>query len=290
MHGSFGPRQVLSPSGASNRSTESGGGGLAATAPEPAPRKPDRLFPPRLLRTIVLPLLAAFTALLNGSCGLETVPYLAPPTGITYDVAGVWAAFTNDPANNVDYFSGYEVYYKLYLQTGDAASDQNAIQTSTAPGISLLTSLGYRRLVPGTQTFNGQPRIPLIPFSSAEKSQALQVKLNFLFSSVPPPTQDATAVWSGVNSPVDLKRNANAPAANPTSQYKSFFSNEYVSTDGDLPSGYSGTSNLYIVLVVLAYGTDLNTFQPIYSLPTLLVSSSSIVSFVIPVSTPFPTQ
>ncbi len=240
-------------------------------------RKLNRAFLSRFQRAVALPLLAAAAALLTGSCGLETVPYLAPPASVTYNAGPLYAAFTNDPANNVDYFSGYEIYYRIYLLPTDAASDQNAIQTSTAPGISLLTSLGYRRMVPSTQTFNGQPKIPLIPFTTAERSQALQVKLNFLFSSGPPPTADATAVWSGTDSPVVLKRNANAPATNATSQYKSFFSDEYVSSDGDLPSGYAGSSPLYIVLVALAYGTDLNTFQAVYSVPVILNYSTTAV-------------
>ncbi len=235
---------------------------------------------------------------LAGSCGLETVPYLAPPIASTPTQAPLAAYFTNDTANDVDYFSGYEVYYRFYTSPAAALNDQTTIQNSSTPGVALLTSLGYRRIVPAKQAFNGPPIIPLIPFDTTavppESSKAFQITLDFDFNYADKTPDDATASWKtstqvGTSSPVTLKRNTNNSASNNSSAYKSFFVDDYTAStaptpDGDISGTYDGTSDLYLVLVALAYGTDITTLQPVYSTPVLLVTNSALTYFTLQVS------
>ncbi|TFG59273.1 MAG: hypothetical protein E4H36_14130, partial [Spirochaetales bacterium] len=74
--------------------------------------------------------LAIFVSLASG-CGIESYPYLEPPelSSIIEPLESeLRFRFTNYAGNNINYFEGYEVYYKFY----SAAAGDTTLTTETS--------------------------------------------------------------------------------------------------------------------------------------------------------------
>ncbi len=120
------------------------------------------------------------------SCGLDVVVYLEPPT-ITHnnydseDDSRKYLEFETAESKNgsvQDYVKGYEIYYKIYGNRKDRASDYASIYSYNEdnPGVSvtyLLESKKYKILSSSVATSNDRP---LIKNSSANRT----IRLRFI--------------------------------------------------------------------------------------------------------------
>jgi len=129
---------------------------------------------------------AVWSSGILASCGLPTIPFLAPPQNADLsddspNEVNPILTFEHNPENAVDDFRGYDLYYKLYLlsQEDEIANDSEIIDSEPAPpGPSRLISRGFVRPVAvserdasGTETNeiltdDGVPHLPTTPSES----------------------------------------------------------------------------------------------------------------------------
>ena len=218
----------------------------------------------RVYRSIAASLIAAAFALAAG-CGLPQFILLEPPISISIDELVASVTFLSNPENDPDSFLGYELYYKFYAPaTLDAqfAADLSAISGAVAgsmPGV--VTQRGFRRVIGAGQ--GGGP--PLIPIAPTDRGTSFPVRI--LIDNSVAELSDGIATWDPPSGPpltVTLQRNLIAP--------KPFRPDAYVTSgpdrDADIPAGdYVG--ELALALVIVSYGVDFTTFQPLYSQPVM---------------------
>ena len=121
------------------------------------------------------------------ACGLPTIAFLEPP-----DSPGVGGGnpenriltFQHNPANDIDDFRGYEIYYKLYYEDSTAvASDESFIEaTPRRVGPGRLEARNFSRVAPTRISSDGGNTWtpisaggiePLIELMKSDKEQEL---------------------------------------------------------------------------------------------------------------------
>lgn len=228
-------------------------------------------------------ILAALFILVGLSgCGIETIPYIAPPLNVYQDTPiSNDSTFVHDYTNNVtDDFFGYELYYRIYDANGNdtSAQDEAQIAASTVPGITLLQQYHFVRML-SDQSLSGGGLPPLIPIATSAKGNPVNVIVDFSDNSNLT-NDDATATWTDTaNNSVNLRRNDVTVAGNPQA-LKGFFNGDYSQTDPDLYNiSLSSSSSLFVVVYVLGYGVDISNLNQIYSEPEFLGKFNLIYSY-----------
>jgi len=236
-------------------------------------------------RSVSIPIVAVvalFSIFLLSGCGLEVLPYIAGPVenSVTGGIDGVFTFRHNANLNDVDEFLGYEIYYKLYDNSGGSAAysaDRAAIVADPElPGTSRLIGRGYRRM----RSYSSIPNIsiplalppPAIPVELANRGTEFTISVKFGQDAAD--EEAARAEWNGKT--VYLGRNIEQSNDN-----QSFFPVEetrYLASDADVGTDLAGTvasaisgRDLYIGLFAVGYGVDGQTFQEIYSVPVPLI-------------------
>lgn len=209
--------------------------------------------------TFVLAALAALSG-----CGIPSTAYLAPPEHAATSPSLATTEFIHNADNDVESFAGYEVYYKIYLDSvadEQFAADREAIESSTT-GFSLseLESRGFSRVVDHNDP--GRPA-PLLTVSDASEEFTIQIVLPSSVTTTDP----GTAIWP-VGQSVDLGRTSSTVAgADP----ELFLPDQIDVDDTDTPDGIADepVSVVAVAIVLLAYGIDYSNFTEVYSIPTV---------------------
>ena len=238
-------------------------------------------------------------ALSLGTCGLESIVFLEGPRTDTFQPSSADPAILfqisflhNSSANNIPEFLGYELWYKFYDDAGGAGAisggpfdlDRAAITASPLVlGPSRLESSGYRRMLAA----NAGER-PIIRLTDPEKADpSLRIYVSFSPNAGIVPSDQAVVTWPtnqpgatvqvlrrsvGGSSISELFLPADAERYLPAGDFAD------VPSTFTAPPGNSArsiesvlsTTDLAIGIFVIAYGQNLQTFQPIYSEPVSL--------------------
>ncbi|TVQ22578.1 MAG: hypothetical protein EA382_11875 [Spirochaetaceae bacterium] len=220
----------------------------------------------RVALPIAAATLATIFAAVTGGCGLPQFILLDPPTDFQVFALDASVTFFNNPENDPDSFLGYELYYKFYAPaTVDTqfAADLSAIGGAAAgsmPGI--VTQRGFRRVLGVGQGTSS----PLIRISATDRSSSFPITV--LIDTNLAQLSAGVVTWDPPTGPpvtITLLRNLVTP--------KVFRPDTYVTSgpgrDADIPAGDYSTKDLPMALVVVAYGVDFTTFQPLYSQPVM---------------------
>ncbi len=208
--------------------------------------------------------LATIAAAVTGGCGLPQFILLDPPTDFSVDESFASVTFLNNPENDPDSFLGYDIYYKFYAPAEvetQFAADRSAIGGAAAgsmPGV--VTQRGFRRVLGAGQGTAS----PLIAIAPTDRGITFPIRVEIITSQ----PSDGTVSWDPPTGPpvmLTLLRDLVTP--------KLFRSDAYVTAspgpDADIPAGDYSAGELPMALVVVAYGVDFTTFQPLYSQPVM---------------------
>jgi len=233
--------------------------------------------------------------LVVSACGLPTISYLAPPTALSPDGINNENSilrFTHNGENDGDDFRGYELYYKLYLET-DTSIDTDETEIEETPretGPGRLEANDFVRLAPTQITINGElpatvtddsaPLLPLEPTGTA---------VEFSLDLRTPDTRNLSdenthivVTWTDGSNDIalELRRRSTSPTSvsDPLNDYEGFWDGpSYLASDYDTAQMFntanplpSPPGRLVIVLYVISYGIDANDFNPYYSEPVRL--------------------
>lgn len=215
---------------------------------------------------ILILLAALLAALLATACGIPQYVFLAPPVLSSVTALPPTASFTHDELNDIDSFSGYELYYKFYDPAeGNVeeafAADRSAIEEAR-PGsvVTTLGTRGYRRVYAADSS--GPPALRL---TGEQRDEAFTVSIDFPDSAAS--TADAFASWESTEGPrtVVLLRDQ-AALGNPTDPVR-FTPSDIRADDADTPNPLPSGGTVEMGLVITAYGTDYltGTFSELYS-------------------------
>jgi|GEM_PF-2726724 hypothetical protein len=236
-------------------------------------------------------LLVAATALVTGSCGLETVSYLSPPLGATdylnqSQYLSLSATFNSGNYSNVDGFQGYEVYYKIYpLSTTGVFTNLAADVTrlASSPTYSYLQTLGYQRM----NGSNTQPSIvPLVNLRSAATGTVTLDFTSFIntlnnanplpalgvsgATASPPSPVPVITVPSGASSVSAFRTETNSSTTGATVYYPYFnelygpWASSVVKGSSDLDSSVTATTEQYeidVFLIAYAFTLEATTYS-----------------------------
>jgi len=267
-----------------------------ATAPQRALMPPVGF--PGGLRRGLRSLSALGGTLLLVSCGLPTIPFLAPPQNAGFsDTGGLneenrALTFEHNPANDIDDFRGYDLYYKFYLdsQSDEITADTSFIDTTpTQPGPSRLTQRGFVRAIAVTErdtatrgivesvlTGDGIPHLPTSPTATP-----LEYLIDLTSTLGDDPDADVVVSWeAGGGRARGFRRRSISGdfGADPQSSLAGFWNRStYRSFDWDLRQMNLGQTleedppdRLVIIWYVLAYGIEGTDFSGYYSEPLRL--------------------
>lgn len=243
-------------------------------------------------------LLSLFLLTLVISCGLPTYAYLYPPE-LAYarnnpeDIPERDLIFKNAYNNNINIFSGYEIYYKFYnpldTDTVDAEtayiSDNTKISSIAAATNTTLSSYGFDRLyVSNSSDLSSIIHTEKIPAFSVEPvllDQQFNIRLKFLQGQVfgtsfLAETYNSSLTFS--TTPYLYRRVTNSENFEVTN--KSFDIGDFNIFDNDLPDSIDmdsytqstgGGYYLYASFYILSYGKDIDDItKSIYSEPLYL--------------------
>ena len=238
-------------------------------------------------------------ALSLGTCGLESIVFLEGPRNDTLLPTSADPAISfrisflhNSSANNIPEFLGYELWYKFYDDlSGSGAGagapfdlDRAAITASPVVlGPSRLESRGFRRMlgpVAGER--------PIIRLTDPEKADpSLRIYISFSPNIGIEPSDQAVATWPTDQAGATVRVLRRSVGGSSISERFLPVDEEWYTPAGDFadipalfaaPPGQTArtieniisTTDLAIGIFVIAYGQNLQTFQPIYSEPVSL--------------------
>lgn len=199
-----------------------------------------------------------FTSL--SGCGLPQYTYLAPVVLDSVDTGTTVIAFTHDQANDVDGFSGYDLYYKFYNEdttTSTFSSDRTKIETALPGNVTTtLTALEYRR---ATRTDSVDQ--PTIPINAIERASDFIITIQFQFGAGDPAKQAQIIDTPQLTGIAPFLR-ANDVVL---SGEKGFRPGDIVpGDDADVPPTTSPTI-VHLGIAIVAMGINFETFNRIYS-------------------------
>lgn len=253
---------------------------------------------------------AGLILLLLAGCGLpsEQPTLLAPtvPQGYFPDNTNVFT-FNNTPQPSTVVLLGFELYYKLYDNLDNPATvqyqtDEDKINNLLNPGISDLTSIGFKPLyalpaayVQGnTIPTRTSPLVPLPSPSLAASSFAVDIPLGVSGSGTgSPPAQDFfPGVFVAGQASPEIQVARYLPNPQNTGSYilKGFGSGDFALTDaiqngGDVPNTAVANSttgvpqSLLLAIYAIAYGQLPDFSNTLYSTPIPLGTIPLSVTF-----------
>ena len=230
----------------------------------------DLPSPHWLSRTGLSVLVAAVAVTLHSSCGIETYPYLFPPTVPRIPLySEPLFEFRNDVRNDVDYFEGYELYYKLYaFAAGEGAvqAEEDAESLAEEEGPTYIESIGFSRLDPfEPEAEETEPSpLPLLSLRAADRGDS-ELVFQIDFAGV---REDLPRSLYG-----DLSFGRTVTDSEGESEFRGFAPDEFLEGDSDLPEEFDpeADTTVYVALCALSYGNDIVTFNfNLYSAPAYL--------------------
>lgn len=224
------------------------------------------------------------------ACGLPTYAYLYEPTAVVsrtnpsdgeYDLI-----FRNAYKNNINIFSGYEIYYKIYdplapeTSATEYVTDRDAIDITSVAGETILKNKNFSRLF--TTTTNDTSFIhndikPAFPIETTLLDEKFDIRLLFLQNQNAGSSYFAAPWESSVTfteTPY-IYRYVSNDSTN-TIEKKFFDIVDFDINDSDMPSSIDSGSlavsdYLYISFYILSFGKDLEDITSlIYSVPVYL--------------------
>jgi hypothetical protein len=196
-------------------------------------------------------LLLIFPLFLLGSCGLQYLVYLAPPTFVDYSAVGDTFTFKKTAANSELEFEGFELYYKLYAEQPSSA-DTNIEDQPT------LVSRGFLRVSSPTDT------VTLIakPLIDVPLGAPVEVTFTVEFTpldGIPKISSDSSALIP----PIEIRRGVPYPYGSLDQYYFKRWVDAsdtqlYVLTDADVSqavlANIANDQDVNLVLYGLSYG------------------------------------
>ncbi len=210
-------------------------------------------------------LLCAGFVLLLVSCGLDNYIYFNPVTTYlnwpsdTDELKNYFEFMTNDNSNKENpYFKGFEIFYRIYNNSSDRASDASAITSynSDNPALAYLYLMNTKNYV-RMESYSRVGYQPLIPSASTNRT----VTIRFTAYEDEP----AGIVIDGNAQDLAL-RTIDSTTKKDNAKY-TFVFDEIASGDSDVKYGtWDDTTDKkwYVQAFVLAYGYD-EGFKPVYS-------------------------
>lgn len=200
------------------------------------------------------------------SCGIETVPYLEPPSssGIKNPLEGEqFFKFENFTENNINYFEGYEIYYKFY--SADPEDTRLEVETNVIdnlPTRERLVSYNYRRLYSIENSFS----LPLIPVATEAKKTAFSITLDFSVLDINLGFPEITYLDQSLSGSRYVKKSGEEDM-NFIPFYLPYFDDDYEDFSTSLYT--ANEPYVYLVTYVMAYG-KYDLINEIFSKPVSL--------------------
>jgi len=175
------------------------------------------------------------------------------------------AYFSHNTNNDSASFIGYEIYYRIYENASDAASDGATIQASwdTASPDTVVQRMKNLNYVQVIDEYVGLQK-PFISVDPADTSNDIFISMTF----------DASGSGSIKNESVETLIRIRRNAKDSSDTYRTF--GDLVKDADDLDCKYADTTTepakAYLRSYVFAYGLSAS-FGDLYSRPTLLTSA-----------------
>ncbi len=206
---------------------------------------------------------------LASSCGLDRIPYLAPPGSPGTATPGTPIFIIDVPAAEKEAeFRGYELYYKFYDILGNIDSNLQGVTED------VLRANQYRAVCSDSDIFSGSPpsnlhnNQPLIYVETFDRNRAFQIIVTIAKEVVQP-----EVLYDGNPYAVSIRRNVpDTRAGSPSDGGPKPFIQENVLypaypdiPDSDIQSIWgtvkpSGTGRVYLAMYALSYGVvDITT-------------------------------
>ncbi|MBA7530694.1 hypothetical protein ES705_22904 [subsurface metagenome] len=201
----------------------------------------------------ILYIITVFLILCLTSCGLYNITTLNPPLFAGIDDVDNYFKFRATGEYDSDYFRGFELYYKIYLQ--EATVDSNLLS------LSELTSKGFKRIAGYSDRINIINK-PLIPIDSANHDDTFDITVDFDGLEVPTtPTEPFAAgetVAPLVSFSIELRRGIADKRIGHADEFKPFsvFEEGDANTDISIEiwNAISGNNDVTLVIYALSYG------------------------------------
>ncbi|MDP2816627.1 MAG: hypothetical protein Q8O19_08120 [Rectinemataceae bacterium] len=230
-------------------------------------------------------LVAVFSLLIQifvAGCGLQDIPYYYPPvltdSGVSANTFTVTHDIRNyDSASLVQYFTGYEIYYRAYTNSSDASAAIAAMQSeidrsdgSPSRAFEKLESLQFKRLYNADNSaapIDDRPILRNFPLTAASFfTFYLKDSENWFYTA---DGADPEAVGS-------RHFVSRYPSGTTTSQ-PFYLKSGYLAGDSDYTGSYSSPDTLYFVFYGVAYGQD--SQSPLTVVPSFPNYSTSFFTF-----------
>jgi hypothetical protein len=217
----------------------------------------------------------AVVALIASSCGLADYPFVAPPLVISQDALSAQLFFENNPANNPEFFEGFDIYYRFYLDTEEDAQqeDRSEIESQSEAFVDtrrLLEDFEYRRMQGHPVGSPGDviTQEPLLPVAEAAKKEQFPVTVDFQPLQRLGSTQEPTISYTDLAQPTTVVPLRKPSAA---SEAEAFDPALFTTDDADMPDDYRGNeaADFILSLFVVSYGKQ-DLVVSIYSRPEYL--------------------
>ncbi len=217
----------------------------------------------------------ALIALTTSSCGLADYPFVAPPVNVSQDALSAEVSFENNPANNPEFFEGFDIYYRFYLESNEdeQQEDLSKIDSESEAFVDarrLLERFDYRRMqgYPADSQENVITQEPLLSVAEVAKKESFRVEVDFGPLELLGAAQDPTISYANSaqsTSVVPLRKPSAASVA------EAFDPTLFTTDDADMPEGYrgDGATGFILSLFAISYGTQ-DLVVSIYSRPVYL--------------------
>ncbi len=232
---------------------------------------------------VFLVIVAALCALAATSCGIQDVPFYYPPTLTDWDESAntfrlVHNILNYDSLSAIQYFVGYEMYYRAYTSSGEAESAIAAMQSeidrtdgSPALAFSKLETLGFKRVYNADDTSNPYDDRPILKDFVASSANYFTVYLKG--------SEDWYYTANGADPDVTTNRHylRRYPSGSTTSQ-PFYLKTGYLAGNVDYAGSYSSPDTLYFVFYGVAYGQD--SQSPLTVIPSYPNYTTSYFTFI----------
>ncbi len=206
------------------------------------------------------------------ACGIQDIPYYYPPTLTDSGISANTFSVNNDVRNydflsSVQYFVGYEIYYRAFSSSSDALSSISSMQAqidssdgSPSQAYVKLESLGFKRVYNADSIDN--------PFDDRPILKNFDASAAFYFTVFLKDSEEWFFTTDGADPAVLANRHylRRFPSGSTSSQ-PFYLKSEYLSGDVDYSGSSSSPETIYFVFYGVAYGQDPQsplTFIPSY--------------------------
>lgn len=205
-------------------------------------------------------------------CGIITYVYLESPIAnkisnhLDYD-----ASFFNNPENDPQYFKGFCLFYKFFESKEQLETSKKQIENTSYNAVNYMKTKGFKKIKKVDATYSNTFII-----DKKYKNKNIEFYIDF--------SKDRLDEENDFNSYVEIKYNGQVVSKSFICRYikqnrkdssiyisaaRSFKSEDFVIDDSDIPSGFSGDEEIYMILYATAFGWDHNMVE-LYSDPVYL--------------------